>query len=99
MFTGVVLKLIKTLKTHRTFVFSSNQNHFDGNKLLFQMKYFYKLDFYSGIVSSELKTQGYTRYRIVQSIAPLVGANEYVRDLIIQHHSLIPDALKSQRAK
>lgn len=63
------------------------------------MKYFYKLDFYFGIEYSELKTQGCTRYRIVQSIAPLVGANEYVRDLITQYHSLIPDALKSQRAK
>lgn len=67
--------------------------------LLFQMKYFYRLDFYFGIEYSELKTLGCTRYRIVQSIALLVGVNEYVRDLITQHHSLIPDALKSQRAK
>lgn len=63
------------------------------------MKYFYRLDFYFGIEYSELKTLGCTRYRKKQPIAPLVGANEYVRDLITQHHSLIPDALKSQRAK
>jgi len=63
------------------------------------MKYFYRLDFYFGIEYSELKTLGCTRYRKKQSIAPLVGVNEYVRDLITQHHSLIPDALKSQRAK